>query len=109
MLLTAASSFRYGGGRCQAAVIVHRHRLPEFPQNSNPHFCCQIDRKMENPPLASLSLTHVHYVCFPHLPLLLMMLTWQEPCGPHLLPLRLAGPCAAGTMCSVCHADMVES
>jgi hypothetical protein len=36
------------------------------------------------------------------------MLTLQEPRGPRLLPLRLAGPRAAGTMRCVCHADMVE-
>lgn len=82
--------------------------FPSFLRTATLTFACQIDSKMENPPLASLSLTHVHYVCILLLSLLSLSLTLQEPRGPRLLPLRLAGPRAAGTMRCVCHADMVE-
>lgn len=39
---------------------------------------------------------------------LAMVLTLQEPRRPRLLPLRLAGPGAAGAVYSLCNADMVE-
>lgn len=53
-----------------AAVIVHRHFVLST-QPSSALACCALltAGKMENPPLASLSLTHVHYVCSLQMPL----------------------------------------
>lgn len=50
--------------------------------------------EMEDAPLASLSLTHVHYVChYRPDPIPNSALTTSvEPGGPHILPLRLARP-----------------
>jgi hypothetical protein len=60
---------------------------------------------MENPPLASLSLTHVHYVCtlmsIPY-----VMLISVEPRRPHLIPLRMAGSCATRLMRRLRNPDM---
>ena len=62
---------------------------------------------MENPPLASLSLTHVHYVrIFSSAPDFL--LTQTEPRGPHLVSMRMARPCAARAMRCLCHIDLVK-
>ena len=68
--------------------------------------------RMGDTSLASLSLTHVHYVR----PLLDASLypgdlcvsnTRLEPWGPNLLHLRMARPGPSGAMCGLCHADMV--
>ena len=80
-------------------------------------------------PLASLSLTHVHYVSLTfdlleeattqfkyHLPrrgrLTLRPCPLSHsigPNGPHILPVRLAGPGAARALCSIRDAGVVDA
>jgi hypothetical protein len=61
-----------------------------------------------DPPLASLSLTHVHYVRITAW-LLRANLTNVEPRRPRLLPVRMAGPRTASTYTRLCDADMEQS
>jgi hypothetical protein len=62
---------------------------------------------MENPPLVSLSLTHVHYVSHTlmssHALLILL-----EPRRPHLVPMRMACPRPPSALRHLRDADMVE-
>lgn len=95
-----------GGRQCQAAaeaadIVRQLHAALSSPYTSRGSV------QMENPPLASLSLTHVHYVCT-SLPPAAATLTLQEPRRPHLVPLRVAGTRAAGIVRRVRDADMVE-
>ena len=72
---------------------------------------------MEAAPLASLSLTHVHYVRAPFplsLPLLLHFLIPthtrpKEPSRPHILPMRLARARSSNALRNLCYPDMVDA
>jgi hypothetical protein len=63
----------------------------------------------EYAPLASLSLTHVHYVnILPSPSATSGLLTPAEPRRPHFLHLRMARPRAAGPLRNIRNVDMVE-
>jgi hypothetical protein len=62
---------------------------------------------MENPPLASLSLTHVHYVYLPAIRLKARLML-VESRRPHLVPLRMAGPRTPRTMRCIRDPDMEQ-
>lgn len=63
---------------------------------------------MDNPPLASLSLTHVHYVYMPDIRPEIRLIA-VEPRRPHLISLRMAGPRAPRTMRGIRNFDMEQS
>jgi hypothetical protein len=65
---------------------------------------------MDGPPLASLSLTHVHYVRRPSQPPAVSrtLLTLAEPGRPRLVCVRMARPRPAGPVRRVRDVDMVE-
>lgn len=64
---------------------------------------------MGDTPLASLSLTHVHYVSYHHYNLSDLPLTrFPEPRGPTVLCLSMASPDPTGTMRFLCNLDLVN-
>lgn len=67
---------------------------------------------MGDTPLASLSLTHVHYVSyFISMVVILVILATNlilEPRGPTVLCLSMAGPDPTGTMRFLCNLDLVN-
>ena len=64
---------------------------------------------MGDTPLASLSLTHVHYVSYVIFsPFDLPLTMFPEPRGPTVLCLSMASPDSTGAMHFLCNLDMVN-
>jgi hypothetical protein len=89
--------------RVSPALRRHRTERPS-PATS---FNFSRTQNMENPPLASLSLTHVHYVSYTLISQH-ALLTLLEPRRPHLVPMRMACPRPPSAMRHLRDADMVE-
>lgn len=67
---------------------------------------------MDDPALASLSLTHVRYVSSPHSPITrhpFRGLTCTESQRSHIVCLSMARPSSSGTLRNVCDPDMGNS
>lgn len=89
------------------------HRVPSYRGLPSMAICTSSRNKMEAAPLASLSLTHVHYVRSHHPPHLFPKTpTNIPPTGllrPHLLPMRLARPRPPNPLRHLRNPNMVDA